>query len=345
MMPKRITPTTAKFDLSEIDPKQRYDIWRESISVIFEVDLKPDTSREVFSASLTTCHLGSFLLSTTSSQGQFFNRSQRLIAQDNQDHCLLQLYTRGSTSGQWGNKANSTVQAGDIFLLDLSQPIASFTTDFTNVTLVIPRYILQQHLPNVEKYHGCILPRDGAFARLLGEHLITLQQIAPTLSANEASIIAEGTVHLAGNYFRQSQLADDCPEIQAVARETVRHYIAKHLTDLDLTPENIASHFKMSRTYLYRLFATEQGITHYIKEKRLQQAFRELESVRHPPRKIGEIAFSLGFSSESLFSRSFQQMFAMTPSDVRKNAWERLQFDYQQQTMLDRRYEEWVRKL
>jgi AraC-like DNA-binding protein len=337
------TPTS-KFDLNEIDSKERYDLWRESISVLFEVDLKADTAYEAFSASLTTCHLSSLLLSTTSSQEQFFNRSERLIATDGLDHCLLQLYTHGSTSGQWGRRHHSTVQTGDIFLLDLSQPITSLATDFTNITLVIPRHILSQHLPHVEIYHGCVLPRDSAFAKLLRTHLMTLQTVAPTLNVVEASTIAEGVAHLAGLYFRQSLPTDDLAPINAAMYETVKHYIAQNLSNPELTPEKIAARFNMSRAYLYRLFNSEKGVAHYIHEQRLRSAFRELQCLNKQQR-IGEIAFSLGFNSESHFSRSFQRLFGLTPSDVRRQALEQRQAQQNGQFKIDRRYELWVRKL
>lgn len=339
-----ITPSTAKFDLSHIDPKERYDVWRDSISVIFEANLKPEVCTESFHASVTTSHLSSLLLGTTSSQEQFFNRPPRLIAQDNLDHCLLQLYTSGSTTGQWSNKRHSTVQAGDIFLLDLSQPFNSMASDFTNISLMIPRHVLAQHIPEVEKYHGCILPRDSVFAKLLGAHLITLQQVAPTLNLNEADTIAEGVAHLAGTYFSQLPLSAHCPQVHSTMRATVRRYIINNLTSPNLTPNSIAAHFRMSRSYLYRLFDSEQGVSHYIQTQRLHRAFRELSQTNSRQLRIGDYAFNLGFNSESHFSRSFQQLFGVTPSEVRYNAKAHLQPN-ESQSLLDRRYEEWVRKL
>jgi AraC-like DNA-binding protein len=335
---------TTKFDLSHIiDPKERYDVWRDSISVIFETNLKQNTCTETFSANITSTHLSSLLLGITSSQEQFFNRTHRLIAQDGLDHCLLQMYTRGSTTGQWGNKRNSTVQAGDIFLLDLSQPITSLTTDFTNISLVVPRHILAQHIPEVEKYHGCILPHKSALARLLGAHLITLQEIASTLDTDEVSTVAEGVVQLAGVYFSQSPLSGDYPHAHIATRATVQRYIINNLTNPKLTPSSIATHFKMSRAYLYRLFDSGQGVSHYIQIQRLHRAFRELSQANNCLR-IGDYAFNLGFSSESHFSRSFQRFFGLTPSDVRYNRKELLQHS-KLPMPLDRRYEEWVRTL
>lgn len=334
------------FDLSNIAAEERFQIWRESISVIFEVNLKTEEQAESFHAKISSSHLSSLLLGTCTSQQQFFNRSQRLINTDSLDHFLLQLYTQGETSGQWGKHSNFTVQAGDLFLLDLSQPIESFATDFSNITLVIPRSILQQHLPNLEKYHGCILPRANAFNQLLRTHLFSLLDVVPQLSIEEATIAAEGVTCLLGNYFRQLSPISDSSHLQASLRESIRYYIRQNISHPDLTPVFIAAHFKMSRSYLYKLFEPENGIRHYIQQQRLRLAFRQLRNDTQHRLRIGQLAFSLGFSSESHFCRSFQQMFGMTPSAARDCAMAFAQnSDLHSPNQWDRGYEEWVRNL
>ncbi len=62
---------------------------------------------------------------------------------------------------------------------------------------------------------------------------------------------------------------------------------------------------------------------------------------------ISEIAFSLGFNSESDFSRSFQRFFQFTPSEVRYNAFipseDNLTINSQKER--DFHFDDWVRKL
>lgn len=345
MTEKKIVPI-AHFDLKNIDPQQRFCLWRESISVIFEVALKPEDPAAAFHASINSYHLSSLLLATCTSQQQFFNRPQRLINIDNLDHFLLQLYIKGESSGQWGKRSNSTVQTGDLVLLDLSQSVESFTSDFSNMTLVIPRSILQQYLPEPEKYHGCILPRDNTFNRLLCTHLFSLMDIVPQLSIEDATIAAEGVAYLVSHYFRQLSPAPDSLNFQSPLREGIRYYIQQNITNPHLTPETIAAYFKISRSYLYRLFESEKGICHYIQQQRLRLAFRQLRNDTRHQLRIGNLAFSLGFSSESHFCRSFQQMFGMTPSAARDCA-----MVSAKNTALtdpkhpDRCYEDWVRHL
>lgn len=342
---KKITPVT-HFDLSSIRPEERFLVWRESISVIFNVALEASVPIEAFHARISSSHLSSLLLTTCTSQQQFFHRPQRLINSDGIDHFLLQLYTQGTTSGQWGKRSNSTVQSGDLFLLDLTQPVESLATDFSNITLVIPRTVLQQYLPAPEKYHGCILPRHNPFNLLLRTHLVNLMKIAPQLGMEEGSVIAEGVQQLIGSYFRQLQPDFNNTQLQATLRESIQHYIHQKLASPDLNPANIAAHFRMSRSHLYRLFDSENGICHYIQQQRLRLAFRKLRADRQRNLRIGELAFSLGFNSESHFCRSFQQMFAITPSAARDYVYELPLFgQIPLSNQPDRCYEEWVRQL
>jgi AraC-like DNA-binding protein len=337
--------TTTTLDFSEILPAERYEVWRESISVVFDIDSKTKIQPEVFNAELTTTHFSSILLNNTKSQGQNFNRSQKLIAQDDLDHFWLQMFIDGSSSVQWHRRQNAVVQTGDIFLIDFSQPFNLKSTDFEDINLIIPRHILQKYLPNVEKYHGAILPRDSVFAKILGSHLLTLKSVASTLSLSESSIIAEGVAHLAGLYFSQQAIPTDNYALQVATEETIKHYIRQNLTCTILTPNTIAAHFNISRAYLYRMFP-EKGIATYIKEQRLKRAYRELQCLTDN-RRISEIAFSLGFNSESDFSRSFQRFFQFTPSEVRYNAFipseDNLTINSQKER--DFHFDDWVRKL
>jgi AraC-like DNA-binding protein len=331
----------SQIDLSDIDIKERHTVWKESISVVFDSVLKQEDQHKPFNASLTTCHLSSMLLSFASSGQQYFNRDRKLIAKDNLDHFLIQMYTQGSTSGQWGKNNNSTVRSGDIFLLDLNQPIKSLASDFNCLTLIVPRSMICAKLSEPERQHGRVLPRESILAKLLGEHLKTLYFSSQTLSEDEAGSVAEGVLSLVGSYFNHTLTDDNCQKVQSVNRESIRRYIINNLTDYNLTADSIALHFKISRAYLYRLFDTGQGIHQFILEQRLLKAFNQLNNPANHRLRISQIAYDLGFNSESHFSRSFHRAFGMTPSNVRHSV--RINHRQEQDNAhIDRHFEKWI---
>ncbi|MGZ5049877.1 MAG: helix-turn-helix domain-containing protein [Methylobacter sp.] len=328
-------------DLSCIDTKDRYNVWKEQISVIFDSALTPEDQQKPFNARLTTYHLSSILLSSVSSVRQHFNRDLKRIAQDGLDHFLIQVYTAGSTSGQWCKHNNSTVRSGDVFLLDLSQPIQSLASDFSCLTLTVPRHLMSAKLPEPERQHGRVLPRENTLAKLLAEHLNTLYLSSPALNPAETDSAAEGVLSLVGAYFNDTRADPDCRHVQTATRESIRRYILNNLTDLNLGADSIAAHFKISRAYLYRLFETGQGIHQFIQEQRLLKAFELLTRPANKTR-ISQIAYDLGFNSESHFSRSFRRMFGMTPSEARQTARTGAK---RQQNPMDRQPETWLLNL
>jgi len=341
-MDNKVIPVS-KIDLSDINMEERHSIWKESISSLFDSVLKPEDQHKPFNATLTTCHLSSMLLTSVSSVQQHLNRERKLIAKDNLDHFLIKMYTQGSSSVQWGKNNHLNARSGDIFLLDLNQPIKSLASDFSCLSLIVPRDMLSAKLPKPERHHGRALPRETTLAKLLGEHLKTLHFSSQMLN-DESSSIAEGLLSLTGSYFSHTPADESSPNVQVATRETIRRYIMNNLTDYDLTAASIAMHFKISRAYLYRLFDTENGIHHFILEQRLLRAFNQLSNPANRKLRIGQVAYDLGFNSESHFSRSFHRCFGMTPSDVR-NAACNDNANEEDNILIDRRFKKWLLNL
>src|SRR5665213_1638079 len=74
----------------------------------------------------------------------------------------------------------------------------------------------------------------------------------------------------------------------------------------------VAREVGMSRPRVFRLFREQCGITPhmYWDTLRMNEAFRRL--VNRPP-SIGDVAFDLGFNSQSNFTRFFVSYFNATP--------------------------------
>ena len=101
--------------------------------------------------------------------------------------------------------------------------------------------------------------------------------------------------------------------------EEINGYICLHLADSGLSVEEIARRHGVSRSYLYTVFETMLGChpAEYIRQLRLRQACRLLKSGRW---LLSEVAAESGFSSLSVFSRSFRRMTGVSPSEYMRSA-------------------------
>jgi AraC-like DNA-binding protein len=89
------------------------------------------------------------------------------------------------------------------------------------------------------------------------------------------------------------------------------------------------------------------GVSNYVQEQRLGRAYAELSNPARDHRRIYEVAFDVGFSSEAHFSRAFRSMFGLSPSDVRARARTVLTGTNRQPApgLAEGGYEAWVRQL
>ena len=308
-----------QFSLQDLPEQDRFPVWKESISVIFDVDWADSHLPNGFDARLVSAHLGHLLLVETTSAGQAFNRPENRIRQDGIDHCLIQIYLEGSTRGIWGDKTHSVARPGDVLFLDTAQTVRSETSDFRNLTLLVPRTLLVPHLGTPESFHGCILPRDSAPGRLLGEHLRLLWELVKTTPAMEAQIIGLGLLDLIGRYFGgvyPKGNHEDSPRMNLAVREMIRIHIEQVLELPVLSADYLSGRFGLSRSSLYNLFKPLGGISGYIQNRRLLRAHVCLLSTEPQARNITDMALRMGFSDLSHFSRAFRKKFGYSPSEV-----------------------------
>ncbi len=334
-------------DLGLLPPEERYPIWKESISVMFDANWTPAHHGQHFDASVETAHLGQLLVALTASCAQGFNRPPWLIKRDALDHCLVQVYRRGRTCGDWGALRSSASETGDILFLDMAQPIISRADDFENLTLVMPRALLTSKLGAPERFHGLRLPRDSALGALLSQHLHTLWRVTATATAEEAQAMAAGVTELVGAYFKDPQTVshEEHPGVSLALRESIRSYIDRMLHTPELTPDHLAQHFCISRSYLFVLFRPLGGVAAYIRRRRLARA-HALLSHATPGTKIIDVCVAVGFSSTAHFSRAFRDHFGVAPREFLGQAQSRGGAQSSSaRDHVDRRYERWVREL
>ena len=103
---------------------------------------------------------------------------------------------------------------------------------------------------------------------------------------------------------------------QGQLRVILRH-VHEHLHDGEMNADTLAQRFRMSRRYLYKLFAA-RGLSpaDYILGARLERC-RDLLADPACVRRIGELAHAHGFADTSAFSHAFRRRFGVSPSEWR----------------------------
>jgi AraC-like DNA-binding protein len=83
----------------------------------------------------------------------------------------------------------------------------------------------------------------------------------------------------------------------------------------------LALQFRLSRSYLQRLFKQETGVRlgEWLIEQRLQRAAHLL---RHSYLSVKEITHTVGYEHVSSFTRAFERRFGHAPTLYRKQGWE-----------------------
>lgn len=309
---------TLNYSTSDVAETDRFEFWQDLLSCLFKVTIPFHRRKHGFFASLTVHHLGLALVIHGKSDLARYTRSDVTLRRDDLDHFVIHICTHGG--GFLRRSGHKHMHRLDVGVVDLASPFDFVAHPGESVSLVLPRLLLSPGIGGQGGPHGRILTGDTAVGTLLGQHIVTLCQMAPRLWLHEAVALTRVT----------ATLADTCLSIGTVASpasatvphsalvRTIRRHIEERLHLSDLAPEGLASEFHISRSQLYRLFEALGGVHHYIRLRRLRRAMLEICSPTFRHRRIGDIAYDLGFRNEAHFSRIFHEAFGVSPRAARQ---------------------------
>ena len=94
-----------------------------------------------------------------------------------------------------------------------------------------------------------------------------------------------------------------------------RDFVEKNLADSDLNVETIGAELGLSRVQLYRKVKalTGQSPVELLRTARLQKG-REL--LQTTDKNVSEVAYEVGFTAPSYFTKCFKDEFGISPSDL-----------------------------
>ena len=107
------------------------------------------------------------------------------------------------------------------------------------------------------------------------------------------------------------------PYDKELVEKIVKH-IKENIGDTTLSVESIAQEMGLSRSALFKKIKTLTGLApiELIKNIRIQQAVALIEEGKQ---NLTQIAYTTGFNDSHYFSKCFKQMYGMTPSEYKRN--------------------------
>ena len=93
--------------------------------------------------------------------------------------------------------------------------------------------------------------------------------------------------------------------------------VESHLDDSELSVEDLAAQMNLSRVQLYRKVKAVTGSTpiELLRTARLNRAYQLLLTT---DKSVSEVAYQVGFTAPSYFTKCFKDEYGMLPGDIKK---------------------------
>ncbi|CAN7689561.1 AraC family transcriptional regulator [Rhizobium sp. LjRoot30] len=302
--------------------RQSFEIYREAVSAVFDAEIADWSQSPDFSVQVHCIQLGPMLLARA---GMFnadyrYDRNRRKAAQAGSDVLLVQIILEGSDT-RYVKDRFIVSQPGDVFLCDLTRTLTTQTRNCRNFTFALPHGLFGLSDPHLDGIHDVYFPANSLPAKLLRAHVATLWDNRDHIDPKDAEHYASSTAGLiAGLTNADADSRARHEEIATAELKRVQRFIEANLLDPDLGPEHICSKLGLSRSALYRLMEAVEGVTNYIRERRMRRVFQEIVDGRQQHKKISQLAYQHGFVNASAFARTFKSIYGATPSDIRAMA-------------------------
>ena len=299
------------------------DSWKNFVRPLLDVKRMQCALECKFRAHAMVYNLIGALLIVTDSGRARYARSSIKIQTDDLDHYILYMPKSGGATFI-ASEVAYRLRRLDIAIADLATPFDVSVGAGRGISLILPRARLAPLIEDAEGLHGRYLRRDTPAGALLGRHLLALARHASAMPVGDVLGHAEAAAHLAaaclaaGGARMSAASARGAPG--GIVGRQARNHIEANLHDPRLSPATLAEAFHLSRSQLYRLFERQGGVHRYIRGRRLRRALELVSRREASPRRISDIAYSLGFTDEAHFSRIFRERFGLSPRAARAAA-------------------------
>ncbi|GAA4669179.1 MULTISPECIES: helix-turn-helix domain-containing protein [Amycolatopsis] len=302
---------------SAVADSRAFEYWRDLICDTFVQLSAAPTRPGRFAGRLVHADLGSFEMTTVHAGGQRVRRTRQLIARAGEEYLLasIQLAGRGRVE-QDGRVAE--LNPGEMALYDSTRPYTlHFDDAFEQVVVQVP-------LTGMLAETGLRDARGVTAVKLGGTSPagVVAQFFAGLARLQQADPLGAAALAGQGRGLMASALAlsaGRAPRGNVLDRQRVSSFLRTAHTDPELSVDDVARAFAISRRTLYRLFEdTPGGVLALLRRIRVEHAKSLLRA--DPRRPLESVAHACGFAGERQFYRVFRQETGRTPGEWRGTA-------------------------
>ena len=247
----------------------------------------------------------------------------RGLLQDGREHYLMTIHNEDHEVAVDGGRMIK-VSAGDVLLLNEAVCFEFWQRKPMSVdVLSLDQRLLASLAPRVALEASYVIPAASASLSLLSGYAEMLRRNPPA-SVRESEIASRHVYDLAAlmlDGFVRGGAERNARSIAAARLKLVCKDILEQLPDPGLGIEAVARRQGITPRYVQRLFETQETtFSSFVRDQRLDLAFRMLRERDSASCTITTIAFDAGFSDVTSFNRAFRRRFEATPSEVRASA-------------------------
>jgi AraC-like DNA-binding protein len=299
-----------------VEEKQRVSFWNAGSQSIGGVDARP-IGTGAFNAEVVARHMGPLIVYGLAYGPHRVVWSRERISQFAEPFLRVRFQRTGSSILEFGGQQICT-RAGEWSVVDGSRSHSIVNEeDASTLSLQIPRSQLSEREFETARRMGGPFPTAGGVSHLLYECLrLAIEELDEARDAADQAI-GESMCDMFRIIIKEHDHARARTTMRETAESRIRAYIARRLTDADLSVDKIAAAMKCSRRYVHKLFEGGETVSQYIWSQRLERCREQLEDPAAGAKTLTELAFEFGFRSSAHFSRAFRARFGATPSDFR----------------------------
>lgn len=317
------------FSWDDFEPEmsfdKRYAHWRDVYASRYGAsDFAPSEDRPCFT-NAEFMPIGAVGVTRFVSSWRYFRRTEAQLAADARHDILMGFNRSGFITGRCGNN-DLEVPPGGLLIYTNAEPASfAFQEDQVGLTgLSAPHAALANMVPNIQDAFGVLNGQSPAARHLLHYVQLLLGDDPPVgdpaLDVRVETMLLDLIALTIGAKRDVAHLATE-RGLRAARLAAIKADIRENMARPGFSIASVAKRQGVSPRYIHILFETEgKTFTEYVHERRLKEAYRMLTNPAYAARRIGDIAYAVGFSEQSTFNRLFRAAYGATPTEVRKHA-------------------------